>query len=105
MYKPKNKLYNKNWSNNYIPLEYMNIINNFTYKKNRLVGFIKTANSWHGVEPIRQPEGMWRRALAINIGLPESKYLDLSNRIIESFYRRIESPKFNHINVHKNIKF
>ena len=56
MYKPKNKLYNKNWSNNYIPLEYMNIINNFTYKKNRLVGFIKTANSWHGVEPIRQPE-------------------------------------------------
>ena len=101
MYKPKNKKHDKNWSNNYIPLNYMNEINSFSYKPNRMCGFIKTGNSWHGVEPIKQPKGMWRKALAINIGIPESKYLSFTNRAVESYYRRTESKKFEQINVHK----
>ncbi len=99
MYEPKNRKLNKNWSNNYVSLEHMNKINNFSYNRNRMVGFIKTANSWHGVEPIQQPKGMKRKALAINIGIPENKHLNFTNRIIESFYRRKEAHFFNGINL------
>ena len=94
MYEPKNKLYNNNWGNQYVPLKNMNVVKKFTYKRNRLVGFIKTNNSWHGVEPINQPKGIYRRALAINVGIPESSHLKISNRIIESYYRRKENYLF-----------
>ena len=91
MYEPKDEKHKKNWSNNYMPFKYLNKSKSFSYKPNRLCGFIKTGNSWHGVEPIKQPKNMWRRALAINIGIPESKWLSFSNRATESYYRRTES--------------
>ncbi len=99
MYSPKDKKYNQNWSNNYIALNNMNEAHNFSYNANKLVGFIKTSNSWHGVEPIRQPSGMNRKALAINIGIPEHKHLKLTNRAVESFYRRKEAHLYKDINV------
>lgn len=102
MYSPKDKKYNQNWSNNYISLNHMNKVHNFTYSANKLVGFIKTSNSWHGVEPIKQPFGMRRKAFAINIGIPENKHLKIANRVMESFYRRKEAHIYKDINVLNN---
>ncbi len=37
---------------------------NFT--KNKLVGFVKTAYSWHGLRPINLPQGVSRKSIGIN---------------------------------------
>ena len=42
---------------------------------------------------------MNRKALAINIGIPEHKHLKLTNRAVESFYRRKEAHLYKDINV------
>tara|TARA_A200000113_G_C8763351_1_gene321806 strand:- start:17 stop:862 length:846 start_codon:yes stop_codon:yes gene_type:complete len=101
MYESKEKKYERNWGNVYIPLEYMNKVKTFEYIENRMVGFIKTANSWHGVEPINQPSNIYRKALAINISLSEKSKMSFSNRAKESFVRRISYNRFKNIDVHK----
>lgn len=49
------------------PLEQFDIVASYPCAPNQAVIFLKWANSWHSVGPIRGPLGVWRRTLTINI--------------------------------------
>ena len=42
------------------------------FAPNRLVGFLKSKNSYHGVQPIACPDGMVRNSLNINVNCASS---------------------------------
>lgn len=39
----------------------------YDYRPNHCVLFVKTAQSWHAVEPLTGPEGQWRNTVTINL--------------------------------------
>lgn len=58
----------QNWENK--PLDdYTGLIPFYEtpYEKNILCGFVKSCNSWHSVERLKLPDGIFRRSLCINI--------------------------------------
>jgi hypothetical protein len=50
-----------------IPFEEFKTIDTTEFRGNRLAGFVRSANSYHGVRPVACPPGMARKALLINI--------------------------------------
>jgi len=50
-----------------IPFEEFKTIGTTEFRGNRLAGFVRSANSHHGVQPVACPTGMARKALLINI--------------------------------------
>lgn len=49
------------------PLEQFDIVARYPCAPNQAVIFLKWANSWHSVGPLRGPKGHWRRTLTVNI--------------------------------------
>ena len=66
-YRPKRRSHENNWANRSQPFSEMLLLERFNFVPNRLVGFVKSRNSYHGVSPISCPEGMTRDSLNINI--------------------------------------
>lgn len=50
-----------------IPFEEFKSIGSTGYAANRLAGFVRSANSYHGVPPVTAPAGSSRKALMINV--------------------------------------
>ena len=50
-----------------IPFSELNEIGSCGFARNRLAGFVRSENSFHGVHPIVSPAGQTRRALLVNI--------------------------------------
>lgn len=50
-----------------IPFEYFKTIGSTGYAGNRLAGFVRAANSFHGVAPVTSPPGAERNAFMINV--------------------------------------
>ncbi len=50
-----------------IPFEELKTIDTTEFRGNRLAGFVRSANSHHGVRPMACPTGMARKALLVNI--------------------------------------
>lgn len=50
-----------------IPFEEFEVLDTTEFRANRLAGFVRSANSYHGVRPLACPDGMARKALLINI--------------------------------------
>jgi len=65
-YRPKNSGLGNNWSNEESSFEEMDRFYLSGFAPNRMVGFLKSENSYHGVPPIKCPEGMARNSLNIN---------------------------------------
>ena len=50
-----------------IPFEEFKTIGETPFAGNRLVGFVRSSDSYHGVTPLRCPEGRFRKAFLINL--------------------------------------
>jgi hypothetical protein len=50
-----------------IPFEELKLIGSTGFAANRLAGFVRAANSYHGVPPVSSPPDMARRAFMINV--------------------------------------
>jgi len=65
IYEPKFAALKNNWRNIEMPFELMNRRRTFVFLPNRLVFFLKSKNSWHGVSPLACPAGAFRNSLLI----------------------------------------
>jgi 2OG-Fe(II) oxygenase superfamily len=66
-YRPKRSELEHNWDNRRVPVEELVPFHSSRFAPNRLVGFLKSENSYHGVNPITCPDGMARNSLNINV--------------------------------------
>jgi len=65
IYEPKFTALKNNWHNIEMAFELMNRRRTFAFLPNRLVFFLKSKNSWHGVSPLACPDGKFRNSLLI----------------------------------------
>tara|TARA_B100000676_G_C18066389_1_gene841228 strand:+ start:1879 stop:2733 length:855 start_codon:yes stop_codon:yes gene_type:complete len=94
LYAPTNRKLLHNWSNNHLPLKAMESVVRSDYRPNTMFGFLKSTRSWHGVEPVSCPSGISRNALIVTYHLTEAMQRRFLFRGVNSFYRRVERPKF-----------
>jgi Rps23 Pro-64 3,4-dihydroxylase Tpa1-like proline 4-hydroxylase len=66
-FRPKKSELEYNWDNRRVPVEEVVPFFSSPFTPNRLVGFLKSRNSYHGVKPITCPEDMARNSLNINV--------------------------------------
>ncbi|MEE3329756.1 MAG: 2OG-Fe(II) oxygenase [Myxococcota bacterium] len=50
-----------------VPFDALKPVRSVAFRPNRLAGFVRSDTSWHGVDPIRCPEGYGRKALLVNL--------------------------------------
>ncbi len=67
IYEPKYAVLKNNWRNIPTPFGLMNRWRTFAFVPNRLILFLKSKNSWHGVSPLTCPKGGSRKSLLITI--------------------------------------
>ena len=87
IYVPKFSLLRKNWHNIDAPFDLMNRWQTFAFIPNRLVFFVKSKNSWHGVSRLTCPEGRSRKSLMVTIQHLEQMEGPLQQR----FYKILKS--------------
>lgn len=87
---PKFSVLKNNWHNIDAPFQVMNRWHTFTFVPNRLVFFVKSKNSWHGVSPLTCPEDKSRKSLMITIQVTNQK----ENPMLLVFYRILKYIAF-----------
>lgn len=81
-YRPKNPAMENNWHNRKVAFEDLIPFTTVPFVPNRLVGLLKSKNSYHGVRPIPCPEGMVRNSLNITVICSVPPQLRLVDKII-----------------------
>ena len=84
----------QSWNSGFMTLDNLEVFEEAPYKPNYLVGFIKSSNSFHAMDPLECPEGIVRDSLNINIyqtwpkklSWPEKKSLGLLKHIRKLFH-------------------
>ena len=62
-----------------------------------MLGFVKTADSYHGVREIRCPDGLERTSFNLNYSVPIADQRTLIGRGISSYHRRLEAWNFRNV--------
>ena len=83
----------RSWDSGFITLDNLEVFDEAPYKPNYLVGFVKSNNSFHAMDPLLCPPDIVRDSLNINIyqtwprnlGWPEQKSLGLLKQIRKLF--------------------
>ena len=83
-FRPKNIIDQWNFENRVVPFNNLEEIASAPFTANRLLGFVKSRNSWHGVKPLKSLPGIYRKSLNIN-------FLDSSYKIKSTFLKRVRS--------------
>jgi Rps23 Pro-64 3,4-dihydroxylase Tpa1-like proline 4-hydroxylase len=81
-FRPKRSDLESNWHNRRVPFDEVVPFFSSPFTPNRLVGFLKSRNSYHGVQPITCPDGMARNSLNINVLCATSPMRDYVNNIV-----------------------
>jgi hypothetical protein len=90
IYVPKFPVLGNNWHNIDAPFQLMNRWDTIRFVPNRLVFFVKSNNSWHGVSPITCPKDKSRKSLMITIQLTNLN----ENPMLLAFYRILKNIAF-----------
>jgi len=94
LYRPRDPRFNRNWSNFRLPRSCMELVFDSGFVPNRLLFFVKTQNSWHGVAPLQCPPEVARRTFNFNIEISAESRGRFVNRVTEAFYHKVESPLY-----------
>ena len=85
-YRPLKTADNENWGNRRVPFGDLESFRLAQYTPNRLIGFVKSKNSYHAVRPLTCPEHMYRNSLNINIlgraGFPPSRFTRYTRKVL-----------------------
>lgn len=92
IYRPVETRHNANWANRHLNPEHVTPECEIAFRANRLAFFVKSSNSWHGVAPIKCPEGVIRKSFNFHIAIPQ-KYREpslyrLKEKLIKWYERR-----------------
>lgn len=93
-YKPKEWTKNFNWMNKHLRFSDVEEVYRTSYRRNTLAGFVKTGNSWHGVNRVKTPEDVRRRSLNVNYAVSIERQRSVPYRAWASALRRFEYPMF-----------
>lgn len=94
VYRPLDEKYNSNWSNSRLPRNRTELVFDSEFRPNRLFFFAKSANSWHGVEPIECPTELVRRSFNWAFVIPREQRRSAAHRLKERLIRKLERPRF-----------
>lgn len=92
-YRTSDPALEQSWDSEYITLDDLIAFDEAPYKPNYLVGFVKSSNSFHAMDPLQCPEEIVRDSLNINIyqtwprnlSWPERKSIGMLKRIRSRF--------------------
>jgi hypothetical protein len=96
-YAPTDPSMRRNWSNRHLDFDGVKPFLSVDFKPNTLVGFVKTADSYHGVREISCPDGLERTSFNLNFSVPIADQRTLFGRGISSYHRRLEAWNLRHV--------
>lgn len=67
LYRPRDPALARNWHNRRVPFEALEPFFDAGFAPNRLFGFVKSHDSYHGMPPLRCPAGVARTSLNVNV--------------------------------------
>lgn len=94
LYRAKHARHDRNWSNRAVTFDAVDLVFRSEFRPNRLLVFVKTRNSYHGVSPIACPPGMTRKSFNFNFLVPFAAWGNVGKRIADSYRWRVESWRF-----------
>lgn len=83
-----------NWSNRHLNFDAVQPFLSVNFKPNTLIGFVKSANSYHGVPEIKCPNSLERTSFNLNYSIPVAQQRSILGRAIASYHRRLEARYF-----------
>lgn len=93
-YRPKNPKHAHNWMNRNLGFDDVDLIFRSEFRPNRLCGFVKSANSLHGVAPLECGPDHVRLSFNFNVLIDPSEASARPTRMINEWIRRREAPAF-----------
>jgi hypothetical protein len=97
LYRPLEPHWANNWMNRHLPFDKVKTVYTSPYEPNVLFGFVKSADSWHGVAPLSAPADIYRSSFNVNYSLPGSVQKSLPYRALASLRRRLEARHFTDV--------
>ena len=94
LYRVKDAKHNRNWSNRAVTFDALDVAFRTEFRPNRLLVFVKTKNSYHGVSPVACPNGMARKSFNFNFILPVAAWSNVGKRVLDSYRWRTERWRF-----------
>lgn len=94
LYRVKDAKHDRNWSNRPVSFDAVDTVFRSEFRPNRLLAFVKTRNSYHGVSPVTSPDGMLRKSFNFSITVPFENWGDLGKRLVDSYRWRTEAWRF-----------
>ena len=96
-YTPNDPSMRRNWSNRHLDFDNVKPFLSVDFKPNTLIGFVKSADSYHGVREINCPDGLERTSFNMNYSVPIADQRTLFSRGIASYHRRLEAWNFRNM--------
>lgn len=94
LYTPKNPRHGRNWANRNLGFEDVELAVQSAFRPNRLFGFVKAANSLHGVAPIACGPDRLRLSFNFNVLIDPVAEKSRPARLLNEWRRRREAPAF-----------
>lgn len=77
----------RNWGNRPVPFSHLELVRYVEYIPNRLIVFLKSSNSYHGVPILTCPAGFQRNTLNFSYNVPELSVLWFARRVRDKCVR------------------
>jgi hypothetical protein len=93
-YRPKNPQHAQNWMNRDLRFKDVELFYRSEFRPNRLCGFVKSANSFHGVAPLECGPDRVRLSFNFNVLIDPVEANSRPVRLINKWRKRREAPAF-----------
>lgn len=94
LYRAKDAKHDHNWSGRPVTFDAVDVVFRSEFRPNRLLAFVKTRNSYHGVSPVTSPAGMLRKSFNFNVTVPFETWGNIGKKIFDSYRWRTEAWRF-----------
>jgi hypothetical protein len=94
LYRVRDSKHDHNWSNRPVPFSSVDVVFRSEFRPNRLLVFVKSRNSYHGVSPLICPDGMVRKSFNLNIKAAFDGWSHVGKRLLDSYRFRTEAWRF-----------
>jgi hypothetical protein len=94
LYRPKDPRHERNWMNRNLGFDDVELVYRSEFRPNRLFGFVKSANSLHGVAPVTCGPGRLRLSFNFNVVIDPAAAGSRPARWLNELRRRREAPAF-----------
>ena len=94
IYVAKDDRHKNNWNNAFLKREQMSVARAIEFKANRLVFFVKGSNAWHGVAPVRAPQGVERRSFNFSLILKKAAHENFKAKASSRAVEKLEKAAF-----------